>query len=115
MSRATLPIKVTNTGAVAGKEVVQIYNEAPYTAGGIEKAARTLVGYAKSPMLKVGESANVDVKVRVKDLASFDYNNANKNDYSGYELEEGAYKLVAGKNSHEAYDSYSFTVEELVT
>lgn len=111
----TVTVKVTNTGAVAGKEVVQIYNEAPYTAGGIEKAARTLVGYAKSPMLKVGESANVDVKVRVKDLASFDYNNANKNDYSGYELEEGAYKLVAGKNSHEAYDSYSFTVEELVT
>lgn len=111
----TFTVTVTNTGEVDGKEVVQIYNKAPYTEGGIEKAAKSLVGFAKSPVIKAGESADVEVKVRVKDLASFDYNDANKNGNSGYELEEGAYTFVAGKNSHEEYDSYDFTVDELLT
>ena len=111
----TVTVTVTNTGSVAGKEVVQIYNKAPYIKGGIEKAAKSLVGFAKSPLLAAGESADVVVSVRIKDLASFDYNDANENDNCGFELEAGDYMLVAGVDSHDEYDSYSFHVDELVT
>ncbi|MCR5491028.1 MAG: glycoside hydrolase family 3 C-terminal domain-containing protein, partial [Bacilli bacterium] len=100
-----LKVTVKNTGGVAGKEVVQIYNHAPYTKGGIEKAEISLVGFAKTKILKPGASQTVTVEIRVGDLASFDYNDANANDYKGYELEAGNYELRLMKNSHELIEA----------
>lgn len=108
-------VKVTNTGYVSGKEVVQLYNTAPYTRGGIEKAACDLVGYTKTEMLNPGQSQTVSVEISVKDLASFDYNDANENDNCGYELEEGKYILSVRDNSHVVLDEYELTANELLT
>ena len=85
----TVQVKVTNTGSVAGKDVVQIYVNPPYTEGGIEKATANLVGFAKTKVLQPGESEIVEVKFVAQDMASFDWNDANGNDFQGYELEAG--------------------------
>ncbi len=98
-------VTVKNTGSVAGKEVIQLYSTPPYTAGEIEKAAVNLVGFEKTGMIAAGASEDVTLEIAVKDLASFDYNDANGNGSSGYELETGDYVLSVRKNSHEVLDS----------
>ena len=104
-------VNVKNTGSAAGKDVVQIYVNAPYTKGEIEKSYVQLVGMGKSDLIAPDGEDVVVVKVNVQDMASFDYNDANKNTYSTYELDEGQYNVFAMKNSHEKYDAYSFDVE----
>ena len=81
----TAKVKVTNTGAVAGKDVVQLYYSAPYIKGGIEKASTNLVNFAKTRLLKPGESDVVTIQFVAQDMASYDYNDANKNNFKGYE------------------------------
>ena len=108
-------VKVTNTGNVAGKEVVQLYNTPEYHDGGIDKAFVNLIGFTKTDIIKPGKSQTVSVTVNVKDLAEFDYNDANKNNNNGYELEAGKYILSVRKNSHEAYDSTELTAGALLT
>ena len=93
-------VKVTNTGEVAGKEVAQLYNHAPYISGEIEKAEVNLVGFGKTKLLKPGKSEVLSIDVRVGDLLSFDYNDANNNGFSGWELEAGDYELRLQENSH---------------
>lgn len=117
-----LPVTVTNTGDTAGKEVVQIYVNAPYTAGGIEKASGALVGYAKTDLLQPGESQTVVVSFQVQDMASWDYNDANGDGVMGdYEMDEGTYKIRVMENSHfdcstdkedtsDAFDEVNFTL-----
>lgn len=105
-----VPVKVTNTGSVAGKQVVQIYVTPPYTPGGIEKSENLLVGFAKTSKLKPGQSEVVTVEVNVQDMASFDYKDSNNNSFKGYELEEGAYKLKAMNDSHRVADEVSFNL-----
>ncbi len=119
-----LPVTVTNTGDVAGKEVVQVYVSAPYTSGGIEKASVSLVGYAKTSNLQPGESETVIVSFNVQDMASWDYNDANEDGESGdYELDGGTYILRVMDSSHfdcatdledttDAYDQVTFTLTE---
>ncbi|MFA6829787.1 MAG: glycoside hydrolase family 3 C-terminal domain-containing protein [Bacilli bacterium] len=97
----TARIKVTNTGSVAGKDVVQLYYSAPYTKNGIEKSSTNLAGFAKTKMLEPGESDVVTVQFLAQDMASYDYNDKNKNDFKGYELEAGTYTITANRNSHE--------------
>lgn len=106
----TMRVKVTNTGAVAGKDVVQVYYTAPYTKGGIEKASTNLVGFAKTDMLEPGESDIVTVKFVAQDMASFDWNDKNDNDFSGYELEKGDYVISICRDSHEVVDSVVRTI-----
>ncbi|MGN0805965.1 MAG: glycoside hydrolase family 3 C-terminal domain-containing protein [Candidatus Coproplasma sp.] len=108
-------VEVTNTGTVAGKEVVQIYSHAPYYENGIEKSEVVLVGFAKTGLIASGESQTVTVSVRVGDLASFDWNDANGDNWYGYETEAGDYELRLQKNSHEVIDKIEFTVENTVT
>lgn len=110
----TIRIKVTNTGDVAGKDVVQVYSNPPYTAGGIEKAAANLIGFAKTDMLEPGESQTVQVRVAAQDLASFDWNDANDNDFEGYELEAGDYIISANRDSHTPVVSITRTVDETI-
>lgn len=98
----TVPVTVKNTGSVAGKDVVQLYASAPYTLGGIEKAHKVLVGFAKTKLLQPGESETVTVSFDPYSAASYDYRDANSNGFSGYELETGEYTLYVSRNAHES-------------
>lgn len=98
----TVPVTVKNTGSAAGKDVVQLYASAPYTLGGIEKAHKVLVGFAKTKLLQPGESETVTVSFDPYSAASYDYRDANSNGFSGYELETGEYTLYVSRNAHES-------------
>lgn len=96
-SSLTFDVRVTNTGDVAGKEVVQLYYSAPYTKGGVEKAAVNLGDFAKTEILAPGESQVVRVSIDASDMASYDYATAQT-----YVLEDGAYDLILATDSHDA-------------
>lgn len=100
-------VTVTNTGKVAGKDVVQLYAGAPYYDGGIEKAHKVLVGFAKTDLLQPGQSQTLTIEFDPYDAASYDYDDANGNGFRGYELEKGDYTLYVSRNAHAA-------VEEIV-
>ncbi|MDC7287481.1 glycoside hydrolase family 3 C-terminal domain-containing protein [Blautia schinkii] len=97
----TVRVKVTNTGDVAGKDVVELYYTPPYIAGEIEKSQVVLGGFAKTKILEPGESEVVEITFAVEEMASYDYNDANKNGFKGYELDPGDYVVSVRKNSHE--------------
>jgi beta-glucosidase len=96
----TTRVKVTNTGKVAGKDVVQIYFSAPYTKGGIEKASTNLVNFGKTDILQPGESQVLTIQFVAQDMASFDDVDKNNNSFKGYELEKGDYTITANRDSH---------------
>ena len=108
-------VKVTNTGDVAGKDVVQLYAHAPYTEGGIEKAEVQLVTYGKTKLLQPGESEVLTLAIRLGDVASFDYNDANANGYKGWEIEAGAYQLRLQNNSHDLISAIDMTLTAKTT
>ncbi|MBR1813808.1 MAG: glycoside hydrolase family 3 C-terminal domain-containing protein [Lachnospiraceae bacterium] len=96
-----LQVKVTNTGAVAGKDVVEVYAHAPYTKGGVPKAEVALVGFGKTSLLKPGESEILTITVNVQDMASFDSYDKNGNGFKTYELDAGdGYELRFQSDSH---------------
>ncbi len=99
-STLTFTVNVTNVGDVAGKDVVQLYVTLPYIRGGIEKSQVQLVDFAKTNLLAPGESQEITFTVTPYQLASYDYNDANKNGFTGYELDPGDYVFYAAKNSH---------------
>lgn len=96
-------VTVTNTGAVAGKEVVQLYYEPPFTQGGTEKSAVVLGGYAKTKLLKPGESETVAVEFKTDAMASYDAKNAKT-----WVLDAGSYKINVAKNVHDTVTSFSY-------
>ncbi len=96
----SVSVEVKNTGSVAGKDVVQLYVGAPYTAGGIEKAYKVLAGFAKTKLLAPGETDTVTVEFDPYTVASYDYRDANENGFAGYELEAGEYALFVSHNAH---------------
>ncbi len=98
--RFLVSLAVKNVGDVEGKEVVQIYTQKPYSTGGVEVASVELAGYAKTKLLKKGESQTVQVEVLKKDLASYDDKNAKT-----YVLGQGDYYLAAGRNAHDALNN----------
>lgn len=108
----SMKVKVTNVGEVAGKDVVQVYANPPYTAGGIEKASANLVGFAKTDLLQPGESQTVTVEWVAQDMASYDWNDANGNGFIGYELEPGAYEITARRNAHDVVLAETYTIAE---
>ena len=99
-------VKVKNTGSVPGKDVVEIYAEAPYTVGGIEKAHKVLVGYEKTSLLAAGAEETVKITIDPYHIASFDYNDKNANGFSGYELEAGKYTFHVGTDAHTDIDTF---------
>lgn len=107
----TVKVQVTNTGRVAGKDVVEVYVNPPYTKGGIEKSSANLVGFAKTKLLQPGESEIVTVQFVAQDMASFDWNDANGNGFTGYELEAGKYSISVNKNSHEQVIVEDYEIE----
>ena len=109
----SLTVNVKNTGdKYSGKDVVEVYLTAPYVAGGIEKPYVQLVGFAKSPLLAPGQDADVTVTFNGYDFASYDYNDANHNDFKGYELDAGHYEIKVMKNSHESVLTRAFELSE---
>ncbi|MCM1440536.1 MAG: glycoside hydrolase family 3 C-terminal domain-containing protein [Roseburia sp.] len=103
-------VKVTNTGAAAGKDVVQLYYAAPYTPGGIEKSAKVLGDFAKTKLLQPGESDEVTLTLDVYDMASYDCYDANNNGFQGYELDAGDYTFYVSRNAHESVDEFTCTL-----
>ena len=97
-------VTVKNVGGVAGKDVVQIYLQKPYTdydvEKRIEKASVELVGYAKTKQLQPGESQDVTVFVESESFKSYDAYG-----YGTYIVEAGDYYLSAGLNSHDALNN----------
>lgn len=110
-SSISMDVTVTNNGAVAGKDVVQIYNTAPYTVGGIEKSNVALVDYAKTQIIKPGSSETVHFDIAKEDLASYDYQGI-KAEGGAYVLESGDYKIRVMANAHDELDSRTINVAE---
>ena len=98
-------VTVTNTGSVAGKDVVEIYSDPPYTNGGIEKSSANLLDFAKTNELAPGESQTIEFSIPVEDLASYDYQTN-----GCYVLEAGDYVISANDDSHNVADSQTYTV-----
>lgn len=105
----SVDVVVTNTGSVAGKEVVQLYYTAPYTVGGIEKSHVVLAAFAKTQLLNPGESESVKLSFAIEDMASYDYVNA-----EAYVLEAGDYQIKLMNNAHDVIDSREYNVDETV-
>jgi len=102
-----IDIEVENIGDTAGKDVVQVYISAPYYLNGIEKSAVVLAGFAKTPVINAHSKKTVSVTVDMYDAASYDYNDANKNGFSGYELEHGDYTFFISENSHTPIENFN--------
>ncbi|MGN1027154.1 MAG: glycoside hydrolase family 3 N-terminal domain-containing protein, partial [Faecousia sp.] len=100
-------VKVTNTGSLAGKEVVQLYFTAPYTVGGMEKAHVVLTAFRKTGLLEPGASETLTLSFSVEEMASYDYANN-----GAYVLDAGEYEIKLMHNSHDVIDSYTHTVEK---
>lgn len=99
-------VKVTNTGDVAGKSAVQLYAQAPYIAGGVEKASIQLVGFGKTKTLAPGESETVTVDFDAKYVASYDENAVKANGTQGaWVLDAGDYYFAVGNGAHEALNN----------
>ncbi len=99
-------VKVTNTGDVAGKSIVQIYGQAPYTDGGIEKSAIQLLNFDKTITLDSGESETVSVTVDLQNLASYDSSVDNGDGtYGTYVFDAGDYYFALGNGAHDALNN----------
>ena len=96
----TFPVTVKNTGGVAGKDVVQLYYEAPYTPGKIEKSKVALGDFVKTKLLGPDEEQTVSVTVSAFDMASFDVYDLNKNGKHVWELDSGKYTMYVGGDAH---------------
>ena len=103
----SVDVEVTNTGDVAGKDVVEVYYEPPYTNGGIEKSSANLIEFAKTDLLQPGESQTVTVTFSIEDMASYDENNA-----KAYVLEKGDYVISINSDSHTALDQKTYTADK---
>lgn len=107
----SVSVRVKNSGTYSGKDVVQLYYTAPYYDGGIEKAHVVLSGFAKTKLLKPGESEVVTLTMKVSDMKSYDYSDANENGIKGYELEHGDYEIKVCRDAHTPVFTVDYTLE----
>jgi beta-glucosidase len=105
----SVSVEVKNTGNVAGKDVVEVYFSAPYTAGGVEKSAIELAGYAKTSLLAPGESETVSVSFPLRDMSSYDMTKE-----QAYVLDAGDYAVKVGRNVHDIVDEQTLNVPETI-
>ena len=109
-SAIEMTVEVKNTGAVAGKDVVQVYYTAPYTIGGIEKSHVVLAGFAKTSLLQPGASEKVTITFAPEDMASYDETGA-----KAYVLEAGTYQIKLMNNAHDVIDQREYEVPATIT
>lgn len=102
-------VTVTNTGSVAGKTVVEVYYNPPYTNGGIEKASANLVAFDKTEILEPGASETVTISFKAEDMASYDTYGA-----AAYVLEAGDYIISINSDSHTVLDSEVYNVPSTI-
>ena len=105
----TFDVTVTNTGDVAGKDVVEIYYNPPYTNGGIEKATANLIDFEKTQMLEPGASETITITFDAEDMASYDMSGD-----GCYVLEQGDYAISVNSDSHTVLDQQIYTQDETV-
>ncbi|BFK10596.1 glycoside hydrolase family 3 protein [Coprococcus phoceensis] len=103
----SVDVEVTNTGDVAGKDVVEVYYKPSYTNGGIEKSSANLIEFAKTDLLQPGESQIVTATFSIEDMASYDENNA-----KAYVLEKGDYVISINSDSHTVLDQKTYTADK---
>ena len=103
----SVDVEVTNTGDEAGKDVVEVYYNPPYTNGGIEKSSTNLIEFEKTNLLQPGESQTVTVTFSIEDMASYDENNA-----KAYVLEKGDYVISINSDSHTVLDQKTYTADK---
>lgn len=109
-TNVTFDVVVTNTGSVAGKDVVEVYYNPPYTNGGIEKASANLIDFGKTGLLEPNASETISFSIAAEDLASYDYQTA-----GCYVLEAGDYVISINADSHTVLDSETFSIESTIT
>lgn len=105
----SVEVTVTNTGNTAGKDVIELYYNPPYTNGGIEKSAANLLDFEKTNLLEPGESQTVTLSFEEEEMASYDYI-----DEKAYVLEEGDYILSINRDSHTILAQQVYQVPETV-
>ncbi len=98
-------VDIKNNGSMAGKEVVEVYFQSPYTQydidNRIEKAAVNLVAFDKTDMIQPGDTAHMEITFPLSDMKSYDA----YGEYKTYFLEAGDYYITAAKNAHEAVNN----------
>jgi beta-glucosidase-like glycosyl hydrolase len=102
----TVTAKVTNTGKVAGKEVVEVYFSAP--SGDLEKPYQELAGYTKTSLLAAGASEKVTVTYDTTDMSSYD------EDLQAYILEKGKYVIRVGNSSRNTIEAATLNLNSAV-
>ncbi|SEA07451.1 beta-glucosidase [Lachnospiraceae bacterium NK3A20] len=108
----TFLTQVTNVGSCAGREVVQIYAEAPQ--GQLGKPSKVLAGYQKTRLLSPGDSQFITIDVRLNSLASYD--DIGRVRKSSYVLEKGDYHFFIGTSIRDGEESpFTYTIEENLT
>jgi len=105
--KVTVAASIENTGAYAGKEVLQAYISCP--VGKLDKPVKELAGFVKSKELAPGEKETVSLEFSIKDFASYD------EDTETYILEKGDYVLYAGADSNELSVIEVLTLPQTVT
>ena len=95
-----IEVSVKNTGKWTGKDVVELYLEAPYINNGIEKSAVKLVDFEKTGSIAPGKTETVTLHVNARDFASYDCYDKNNNGQATYEIDKGTYRLRLGTDSH---------------
>lgn len=108
--KISFDVTVTNTGDKAGKDVVEVYYNPPYTDGGIEKASKNLVAFEKTKKIEPGASQTVKIEFDDDDMASYD-----QKDAKAYVLEQGDYDISIQSDSHHVIDHQKVTVKDTVT
>ncbi|MDD7636665.1 MAG: glycoside hydrolase family 3 C-terminal domain-containing protein, partial [Clostridiales bacterium] len=103
-------VTVTNTGNVAGKDVVEVYYNPPYTNGGIEKASVNLIAFEKTGILEPGASETISISFDVEDMASYDAKGA-----GAYVLEAGDYLISIRSDSHHIISEQTYSVADTIT
>lgn len=100
----TVSVDVTNNGSVAGKDVVEVYFQSPYTAydrqNAVEKAAVELAAFGKTGALDPGATETVTLTFQVSDMKSYDYTGAKT-----YIMDEGDYYVTAAQDAHQAVNN----------
>lgn len=109
-SSISFDVTVTNTGDKAGKDVVEVYSNPPYTEGGIEKATANLVEFAKTQLLEPGDFQTITITIPIEELASYDTYGA-----GCYVLEKGDYEISIKSDSHTVIASRTYEVKDTIT